>query len=327
MKVLVIGLGSMGRRRIRLLKMLKAELEIIGVDSNNERTKSAYKEYGIEIFNNLDKALEEDNVECALVCTSPLSHADIIHQCLKSGLHVFTELNLVSDMYYENICLASEKKKVLFLSSTFLYRGEIQFIIDNVSKAQSKLNYSYHVGQYLPDWHPWENYKDFFVGDKRTNGCREILAIEMPWLLKAFGEVESFHVLKDKSTSLNIEYIDNYLLLLKHRNGNKGMLAIDVMSRKAVRNLEIFGEELYISWNGTPEGLNKYDIENRRDIKINLYNDVDKLEGYSDFVVENAYKNELSNFLDVVAGIGSARYSFEEDLEILGLIDKIEGIL
>lgn len=326
MKILVFGLGSMGKRRIRLLKMLGKELEIIGVDSNCARAEFVRKEYGITTFDSVEKALNESNTECAVISTSPLSHANIIHQCLQAGLHTFTELNLVSDMYEENIRLAAERGKVLFLSSTFLYRSEIQFIMDTVTTVQSKLNYTYHVGQYLPDWHPWENYKDFFVGNKQTNGCRELLAIELPWILKTFGKIKSFHVLKDKNTSLNIDYMDNYLLLMEHNNGNKGMLMVDVVSRKAVRNLEVFGEDIYLSWDGTPEGLRKYDIENDKEIKIDLYENVDKMEGYKKFVIENAYKDELSTFLDVIKGNCVAKYSFEEDFEILKLIDQIEGV-
>lgn len=326
MKTLVIGLGSMGKRRIRLLKRIKPYMEIIGVDFNCDRRSFAQKEYGIETYDCIEKALVNCDIESAIVSTSPLSHPDIIYQCLQAGMHVFTELNLVAERYEENIELAAKNKKVLFLSSTFLYRDEIQFIMERVRRSDSKVNYCYHVGQYLPDWHPWETYKDFFIGDRKTNGCREILAIEIPWLEKAFGKVKSFQVMRDKNTNLNINYMDNYLLLFEHESGNKGMLAVDVVSRKAVRNLEIFGETLYLSWDGTPTGLKEYDIEHKEERKIQLYSDVDKLAGYSDFVIENDYTNELINFFEVVSGEGTARYTFEEDLETLKLIDKIEGI-
>ena len=39
----------------------------------------------------------------AFVCTSPLSHSAVISECIKKGLHIFTELNLVADGYLENI--------------------------------------------------------------------------------------------------------------------------------------------------------------------------------------------------------------------------------
>ena len=37
MNIVVIGLGSMGRRRIRLIKQYKNSYKIIGVDLNKER--------------------------------------------------------------------------------------------------------------------------------------------------------------------------------------------------------------------------------------------------------------------------------------------------
>ena len=224
MEILVIGLGSMGKRRIRLLKKIRSDLVIIGVDSNSERAENVKKEYEIEVSTSLEKALEEYNAEYAVISTSPISHAAIIQKCLESGMHVFTELNLVNDGYIQNIKLAEEKKKILFLSSTFLYRDEVKYIIGKMGDYVGRVNYSYHIGQYLPDWHPWENFKDFFVGKKETNGCREIFAIELPWLIRAFGEIESVNVLAGNNTDLNIDYQDNYLVLIKHKTMEKSGL-------------------------------------------------------------------------------------------------------
>jgi hypothetical protein len=47
-----------------------------------------------------------------VISTSPLSHAAIINKALKASCHVFTELNLVDDMYEENIRLAIDTEKV-----------------------------------------------------------------------------------------------------------------------------------------------------------------------------------------------------------------------
>lgn len=40
----------------------------------------------------------------------------------------------------------------------------------------------------------------------------------------------------------------------------RGTLFVDVISRKAVRNLEIVGENVYLKWYGTPDGLENYDF-------------------------------------------------------------------
>lgn len=324
MKVIVIGLGSMGKRRIRLLKKLAPEAEIIGVDSNEERCAQVREEYQIFTSQNLEQVLVEKQPERAFICTSPLSHNTLIHYCLEQGMHVFTEINLTADGYKENVALAKEKGVTLFLSSTFLYREEMEYIRKRVNEREEPVNYTYHTGQYLPDWHPWESYKDMFLGDKRTNGCRELMAIEFPWLVEAFGNIIDVKVIKSRNTKLQIDYADNYLMLLEHEDGNKGMVALDVVSRKAVRKLEVFGEHMYMTWEGTPDSLFDYDIAERVPKQIELYQNVMHQEGYTATIIENAYAKEIECFFNCISGKEKQRYGFEQDREILKWIDIIE---
>ncbi len=326
MTILVIGLGSMGKRRIRLIKKYNTDFEIIGVDTSSERREQCSNEYGIISFACMDEALVSKKADCAFVCTSPLSHSKIITYCLENNLQVFTELNLVDDGYDENIRLAEEKQLVLFLSSTFLYRKEILKIKELCDSQKAPFNYVYHVGQYLPDWHPWESYNNFFVGDKRTNGCREIFAIEMPWIINTFSSVVNYNVISSKMTDLNIDYNDNYIVMLEHENGSKGTLIVDIVSRKAVRNLEVLSENLYLNWDGSPTGLYQYDTAEKKSNNIQLYDNIYQLKDYSSFVVENAYYDEIVAFFDAVTKNKTPLYSFEKDRETLNVINKIEGI-
>ena len=206
-----------------------------------------------------------------------MSHSTIISQILKYDVAVFSEINLISDGY-ENIISLTDKK--IFLSSTFLYRKDIQWIINKVDKQ--RVNYIYHVGQYLPDWHPWESYKDFFVSDKRSNGCREIMAIEIPWIVKGFGKIKEISVMKGNMSSLNINYPDNYIINFVHENGTKGIVAIDIVSRCAIRNLEVFNENLHIVWKGNPQSLQDYNVQERKMLNIATYKQIDKDNNYAD---------------------------------------------
>lgn len=322
MKIIVIGLGSMGKRRIRLLQQYDKTIDIIGIDTSAERRKQAEELYGIHTLDDLQN-VEAKIYDCAFIATSPLSHSQLIKQCLLRDMNVFTEINLVADGYDENIKLASNKGKVLFISSTFLYREEIQYINSMVKKSDSPINYSYHIGQYLPDWHPWEDYNNYFVGDKRTNGCREIFAIEFPWLLNIFGDIKSFYCLKGKNSNLQVDYPDNYIVCIEHKNGTKGSLLVDVVSRKAVRNLEIFSEDLYLSWDGTPEGLCYYDYKNKKNFFINLYDEINRKDGYSSFIVENGYLHEIEAFFLQIKERKKPIYDFETDKKTLRIIDRI----
>lgn len=324
MNFAVIGLGSMGKRRIRLIKKIVKDAVIFGVDNNIERQIEARDKYGIKTFDTLESINE--NISAAFICTSPLTHSKIINECLQKGINVFTEINLIDDMYDENINLAKKNKLVLFLSSTPMYKKEMQKISEIFNKPTST-NYIYHIGQYLPDWHPWESYNNFFVSDKRTNGCREIMAIEFPWIIELFGKVRRINVIKDKMSTLSINYNDNFIIQLEHENNNKGSLVIDVVSPKGVRKLEIYNENKYLSWDGTPDSLLKYDRQKKVSISFKLYDEVENVKGYNEFIVENAYEEELKTFFRLLNGNNeNALWDFEKDKEVLQIIDKIEEL-
>ncbi|WP_026207238.1 Gfo/Idh/MocA family protein [Butyricimonas synergistica] len=324
MKIIVIGLGSMGKRRIRLMSEHK-EVELFGIDRQESRCVEVKEKFGITCYNSIDEACKVQDIEAAIISTSPLSHASIIKECLEYNLHVFTEINLVQDGYKENIALAKAMGKVLFLSSTFLYRKETQCIIKKVHEATCPLNYIYHVGQYLPDWHPWESYNNYFIGNPKTNGCREIMAIDLPWIVTAFGPIKDVKALKSKNTELNIQYDDNYLIMLEHKNGTKGVFAVDVIARKPYRHIDVYGEQLQLSWNGTPDSLNEYDIENKQEVNITFEDASEYVEGYATFITENPYREELNAyFKQIVDRNFHPAWDFEKDKVVLDWIDVIE---
>ena len=327
MKILIVGLGSMGKRRARLAKGIDPSLEIWGVDMSESRRAEA-EGLGIRAFPSIPQALAAGRPDAGLVCTAPLTHSGIIRQLLEAGLPVFTELNLVEDGYEENMALAREKGLPLFLSSTMLYRGETRYIKEQVAAFRAStgkaVNYIYHIGQYLPDWHPWENYKNFFVGDKRTGGVREIFGIDLPWLVDAFGPVTSVHTEKDKISALEVDYLDSYFVTLRHEGGVKGILAVDVVSPKAVRNFECFGEGLHLFWEGNPKALYRYDPQSGQKEPVDTYASFEHDSRYSDNIVENAYVDELTNFFGFLKGEESPRWSFEKDKEVIRLIEQIE---
>lgn len=321
MRIIVVGLGSMGKRRIRLLKEL-GEKEIVGVDTNDERRSNVEKELCVSTSGDLFGLLNSKEYDCAFICTSPASHGKLINSCLLAGLHVFTEINLVDDMYEENMKIASEKDLTLFLSSTFLYREEIKWLINRVRSSELQYDYIYHVGQYLPDWHPWESYKNFFVADQRTNACREIFAIELPWIITCFGDISDVCCINGNLTKLDLPFPDNYLIQVTHNNGNKGLLAVDVVARKSVRRLELYNERDYLVWDGGKSSISYFDVEKKIDEEISF--GAVHINKYASFINEVPYLEEIKAFLNAISKNENPKWSFRRDLEMLHIIDKLE---
>jgi predicted dehydrogenase len=136
--------------------------------------------------------------------------------------------------------------------------------------------------------------------------------------------VSGMHVMCDKMSGLDIDYPDNFLVSLRHASGSKGLLCVDVVSRKPVRRLEVFSEDLQINWSGTPDSLTAYDIKTQESQPIQTYGQIEHNRNYSSNIIENAYADEIYTFFSVIRGEAMPRYTFEEDKKILHLIDRIE---
>ena len=325
MKAVVIGLGSMGRRRIRLMQAMTPAPSIVGVNRSAERRAQVEKEFGIKTYATLAEAVADAKPDVAFLCTAPASHGPAVMECIDAGLHLFMEINLLGQWYAEAQAKAAAKGVKLFISSTPVYRRETRYIADAVRGAPA--NYIYHCGQYLPDWHPWEDYHGFFAAKKETNGCREILCVELPWIEKAFGRIKSVKVMASRLTSLDIDFPDCYMISVEHESGCRGMYCQDVVSRKGLRRLEVFSEKLHIFWEGTPDTLSEYDFGAKALKPVSLYGgDVVQDGRYNANIIENAYSDEIKAFFDYVEKGVEPPYTFAEDAHTLAVVDEIEGI-
>ncbi len=324
--VAVAGLGSMGRRRLALLRELLPEASFFGVDGRADRRQSLERE-NLRCWSSLEVLLDEVVPQVLFLCTSPLSHGDLALMGLEKGCHLFCELNLDASWYEEAQSMAAQRGLSLFFSSTFLYRSETRRIVSEASSC-SPSAYRYHVGQFLPDWHPWESYRDFFVAQQASNGCRELLAIELPWLCRAFGPLERFSVERASLTSLDLAYPDTLSLLLRHESGTTGSLVVDVVSRRAMRSFRLWGEWGDLLWEGYPESLIRRDGATGKESPLMESGGQWRQDcRYSPMIVEDAYRNEVEAFLDLLKGRQPTvvPYGVDEDRQILAWIDRIEG--
>ena len=70
MKFLVIGLGSMGKRRVRNLLAIGGH-DVAGFDPREDRRAEANQKYGIPVFDSLDAALQSFQPGAFVISTSP----------------------------------------------------------------------------------------------------------------------------------------------------------------------------------------------------------------------------------------------------------------
>ena len=81
MELLVVGLGSMGKRRARLIRGVEPSAALAGVDFAPARREEA-RALGIEPYESIAAAVAARRFDAAFVCTAPLTHAGIIGELL-----------------------------------------------------------------------------------------------------------------------------------------------------------------------------------------------------------------------------------------------------
>ena len=322
MKFLIVGLGSMGKRRIRNLKYLKAG-EIIGFDTLEARRKEAEEKYGVKTFDDFDKAIQ-DKPDAIIISTPPDLHMRYALLAAKNSKHFFVEASVVDEGMDEVIAECRNKKIVAAPSCTMRFQPSIKKMKELVDKKAigNLLLFTHHSGQYLPDWHPWEDYRKFYVAKRATGAAREIVAFELVWVAWVFGEIDTVSCFKGKLSNLEIDIDDAYQIILKFKNKVLGNMLVDVISRVAERTCEIYGEKGNIRWEWGG-GVKVYTAEDRQ-WREYAEKAGTRVEGYDEKIKEEPYIEEMETFVKAVRGEIKYPYTLEEDKQILDLLKGIE---
>ena len=113
--------------------------------------------------------------------------------------------------------------------------------------------------------------------------------------------------------------------MLEHESGAKGVFAVDVVTRKPIRHIDVYGEYLQLSWNGTADSLQEYNLETKEMQTIQFDDASEHVEGYASFITENPYREEINAFLAQINNPSIVpAWDFKKDIELLKIIDQIE---
>ena len=322
MKFLVIGLGSMGRRRIRCLQYL-GEKDIIGFDIREERCDEASSKYGIKTYTDFESTLLENPDVFIISVPSNLHHRYAL-EAIKRKKHFFTESNFLPEGMEDLIKVEKSGEITCVPSFTMPHHPMVKLIKSFVEESTGKVySFTYHVSSYLPLWHPWENYRDVYYGKKETPGSMEMVAFELTWIVWLFGKVQEVSGFKAKRSSLEIDFGDTYQIILKFENGILGHLLIDVASLPSGRNIKILAEKGTLIWNSEEEMIRWFDSEKGKWEEVKGDKGIEE-PGYSVHTHEEMYIEEIEDFLKAIKGEKEYPYTFAMEKRIIDILTAIE---
>lgn len=323
--VLVIGLGSMGKRRIRNLQALGVEM-IIGLDIRDDRREEVEKLYSVETVSDFQSAVEKYSFDSFIISLPPDIHHVYMKEALELGIPAFIEASVVDTDFEQMIQKAKDKNILLAPSCTLHFHPAIKKINEIVKTNQlGKIsNYIYHSGQYLPDWHTYEDVTEYYVSKKDTGGGREIVPFELTWITLMLGipkRVVGFY--KNAIEIKGAENIDDTYNLLMDYDTCIFNLSVDVVSRYATRRLVINGDKKQLYWNWDDNLIKVFNPEANEWEEI-PYETLSAQDGYNKNITEQMYIDEVSAFLNAIKEGGSFPNNLEHDHKVLKVLYAVE---
>ncbi len=321
MKFLIVGLGSMGKRRIRNLRYLNAG-EIIGFDPRSDRRDEATSKYGIRAFSEFSEAMA-NKPDALVISTPPDLHMRYMLVAANAGMHFFCEASVVDHGLDNLIALCEGKGIVASPSSTLRFNPSVLRIkeLADSGRIGRPLVLTYHSGQYLPDWHPWEDYRTFYVSKRATGAGREIVPFELSWLTWLLGNVTNVSAFKDKVTDLEADIDDVYQVLMRFDSGVVGHLLVDVVARDAVRSFRLLGSDGLIEWDWMDHQVRLFDGVSKQ---WAIFDEPEPPSEPGYIASEGMYIDEMRHFIAVIEGRETIQYSLADDKRVLGVLYAAE---
>jgi predicted dehydrogenase len=322
--VLIVGLGSIGRKHIDTIKKYFPEKNIILL-RHKDCEKSDIIKLGIfKCLTSIENAIAE-NPQAAIVANPSPMHIEIAQKLANHGINLLIEKPISNSLkgVSELIKTCNDKKCILmtaynlrFSPSLIYFREQLQEkIIGNVYSIRSE------VGQYLPSWRPESDYsKGVSANAALGGGVLLELSHEIDYLRWIFGPFSWVISSISKQSDLDIDVEDSVNVIIRFNRSDEskvGVLAslnMDFLRHNSLRRCEVIGEKGTLVWDGVLE-------------KVELF-EKDCLEWNTIFSSKTnmsyTYKEEVKSFFDSIENGEDPYISGYDGLEVLSIIEAIK---
>jgi len=258
--ILIVGVGSAGKRHARNLSALGCKISCI--DLQIERIYELAGE--IEIigqFNSINSAfLLKQKYDGAVIATPTGSHSEALHQLAKYRLPVLLEKPVARSLTeaIRMFDLGAEKKIQVLLGYTWRWWKPLRRVQELIilNRIGSIRHVQFHMSAHLADWHPWEAYQSFFMASAAQGGGA--LLDESHWIdmmIWFFGIPEKILGKVEKISNLEIETDDNVEVIAFYPNGLRVIIHLDLYGRPHEKSIRFVGEDGTLVWSAEPNRI------------------------------------------------------------------------
>jgi predicted dehydrogenase len=326
MKILIVGLGAIGQRHLRnLRKLMGSDLEILAYRFRNksivltddlkiEKDVTLEEKYNIHSYSDLDQSLAQ-KPDIVFVCNPSSFHMPTALKAAQAGCHLFIEKPLSHNLDHvdELINLVENQKTKAVVGYQMRFNPCLQLLRSILQKEMigQVLSVRAEVGEYLPGWHGYEDYRHTYAALQDQGGGAILSQIhELDYLFWMFGLPRSIYARGGHLSSLEID-VEDMVEILMECEQNEHLIPVsvhlDYLQRPGHRICELIGDHGKILVNLGTLTLDIYDGQGRQV----------EAASFAGFQRNQMFMDELNQFLLSLNGASASLVSLQEAAQSL----------
>lgn len=317
MRFIIAGLGSIGRRHLH--NLITLGYEDIYLYRSGRSSVTDKELIGFPIEYDLKKALTL-NPQAVIISNPTALHLDVAIQAAEAGCDLLLEKPISHNMDR----LEDLKKALLHGGGNVLVGFQFRFHpgLRQIKKILEEneigkvLFVRCHWGEYLPGWHPQEDYRQGYSA-RRDLGGGVVLTLCHPidYLRWFLGEVKQVFAFTGKMSNLEIDVDDLAEIQLMMKCGALATLHLDYVQQPSQHYIEITGTDGMIKWDNS-DGV------------VHLY--LNSVGQWQDFPLDHGFERnslfleEMRHFVNVVEGQTLSLCNLNDGIAVQRIIAAID---
>ncbi len=318
MNILICGLGSIGRRHLKVLKSL-GDHHITALRSGRSATSVSKTEIkpDDEIYSIND--LNGVKIDAALITNPTSHHIQAATEIAKMGIPMFIEKPLGNNLngIDELSKIVTEKNIPVSVGYNMIFHPAIIELKKNINEGKigKVISAKSQFGTFMPGWHPYEDYKKSYAADPELGGGVVLTSIhEQNYLTDFFGDVTEVKAMEVGGDVIGINSEEGVEVLMKHKSGVVSNINLNFFQKPYYRNCQIIGTEGTLYWD--------FMIPEIRILKKES-NEIIKTGDSAMELLDISYRDQMIHFLDTVQRKEKPLMSLEKGIEDMKTALKI----
>ena len=313
MRFLIAGLGSIGRRHLRNLLAL-GERDIV-LCRTGKSTLPDDELQGFEAETDLTAALNH-KPDAVIVANPTAFHLEVAVPAAEAGCHLLIEKPVSHSLEgIDRLNKAVERTGVrVLVGYQFRFHPGLMAIHHWLREGRigRPIYARAHWGEYLPDWHPWEDYRKSYAARLEMGGGVALtLSHPIDYLRWLMGEAELSWRWTGRLGNLELEVDDTAEFWLDFNSGAKASVHLDYLQQPPDHHLMIIGTHGSCKWDDS-RGISRM-----FDQKLNRS---ESYEPKSGFERNELFLDEMKHFIRVVEGEEDPMCSLYDGITLLRLL-------